>query len=114
MKLFFFLFFVLGLISALIVANVGTGNQLKSFTLGEISVFINVLLLSLGWRMIFQKKFIALAIGVIVFKYAILGIFVYQVIKIWNLSAKFFCLGFSILLPVVLVYGFLKSRFDKN
>lgn len=64
--------------------------------------------------MIFQKKLVALAVSVIVFKYAILGILIFVAIKRWQLSAAWFAAGFGIIFPSVLVFALVKSRLDRK
>ncbi|MNS76869.1 hypothetical protein D3C72_1104270 [compost metagenome] len=61
--------------------------------------------MALGYGLIFKKKLIALAIGIIVFKYAILGIIIFQLVKQPWLSSLWFCLGIATFGVSALVYA---------
>lgn len=49
--------------------------------------------MGVGYGLIFKKKLIALAIGIIVFKYAILGIIIFTLAKLKWFDSLWFALG---------------------
>lgn len=112
MKAFFVVFLVLSFFSIITVTYCFAYKVATSYSLGVGLSFINILLLYWAWKMIFQKKLIALAVSVIVFKYAILGVIIYYSIRSGNFSAQWMTVGFSILLPSVLGYAFIKTRLE--
>lgn len=63
---------------------------------------------SLIWAMgsIFIKKSIALAVGVIVFKWSIIGALIYLTMKSGYFSAVFFVLGLSVSVLSILLVAF--------
>lgn len=61
--------------------------------------------MGLAWGFIFQKKLIALSIGIIVFKYAILGIIIFTLVKQPWFDTLWFSLGIASLILSALVYG---------
>lgn len=62
------------------------------------------------WSLIFRKKFIALSVGVIVFKYAILGVMVYfAILKGW-VSPLAFSLGIGMIAPAALIYAMIEKK----
>jgi len=61
--------------------------------------------MGLGYGLIFKKKLVALAIGIIVFKYAILGIIIFQLVKQPWLSSLWFCLGIATFAITAMVYA---------
>lgn len=73
-------------------------------------MFGNFLMISILWRIIFKKKSIALAVLIIIFKYLILGII------LWNLSSWIMIdpigliIGFSSLLIAILTVTLLKKK----
>ena len=71
---------------------------------------INVALMVFCWGLIFRKKFIALSVGVIVFKYAILGVMIYfAILKGW-LSPLAFSLGIGTVVPAALIYAMIVKK----
>lgn len=74
-----------------------------SVALGGGTMGVNVLALSLMWRLIFSKKSIALAVLVIIFKYLILALILWSLASIKWLSPIGFSIGLAALLFGVLV-----------
>ena len=71
---------------------------------------INVALMVFCWSLIFRKKFIALSIGVIVFKYAILGVMIYfAILKGW-VSPLAFSLGIGMVVPAALIFAMTSKK----
>ncbi|MCB0412573.1 MAG: hypothetical protein KDD22_08615, partial [Bdellovibrionales bacterium] len=58
----------------------GTPHHFVSLIAGCSMMGINLALVIWTWSKIFRKKSIALASSVIVFKYAILGVFIYLIV----------------------------------
>ena len=70
-----------------------------SFFSGGLFFAVDLMILGLSWAFIFSKKFIALAVGVSVFKFTILGIILYRLIVGGGLNALLFgagCAAFAI------------------
>jgi hypothetical protein len=80
-------------------------QQLISFLIGSFLILLDVALMGLGYGLIFKKKLVALAIGIIVFKYAILGIIIFQLVKQPWLSSLWFCLGIATFAITAMVYA---------
>lgn len=64
-----------------------------SFISGSLVIFLSFFLAGIAWVLIFNKKLVALAIGIIVFKYAILGIIIYTLVKLSWLDPLWFSIG---------------------
>lgn len=71
---------------------------------------VNVGLMVLCWTLILRKKFIALSIGVIVFKYAILGMMVYYAIHKEWVTPLAFSLGIGMVVPAALIYFVMQKK----
>jgi len=80
-------------------------HQAYSFASGSILILLSFFLMGLAWGFIFQKKLIALSIGIIVFKYAILGIIIFTLVKQSWFDTLWFSLGVASLILSALVYG---------
>ncbi|MNJ91061.1 hypothetical protein D3C87_87050 [compost metagenome] len=85
-----------------------TTHQLISFSVGSGAILLNFLLLGAGWGLIFRKKLIALSVGIIVFKYAILGIIIFQIAKQPWLQPLWFCLGIASFVITALIYSLIE------
>lgn len=75
-----------------------------SFLVGGLLIFVNFVFLSSGWSLIFKKKLIALAVLLIVIKYAILGIIIYHAVRDSWVEPVWFALGISSFVATILVY----------
>src|SRR5690606_27943129 len=76
---------------------------------GALLMGLNLLALIWAWDRIFIKKSIALATGVIVLKYAFLGVLVYlTVVQQWA-DVLGFIIGLSTVLPTVLALSLKKD-----
>lgn len=75
---------------------------------------MNLILLTVGWAMLLRKKFVALAVTVIVIKYAILGIIIYQLMLQPWLSPVFFLVGVSSLLATIVISSSLNEMRRKH
>ena len=69
---------------------------------GCLLIGLNLLALTWSWRRIFLKKTIALAVGVIVIKYAILGLSIYALVLQKRVDMMGFLIGLGSLIPTIL------------
>ncbi len=76
-----------------------------SFASGAGLSFLNLAALSVTWSLILAKKLIALALGVIVFKFAILGWILYEVVRSKYLLIGWFALGMGLVVVSALIAG---------
>lgn len=76
-----------------------------SFMIGSFVILMSVFLLRLGYGLIFQKKLIALAIVIIVFKYAILGIIIFTLAKLTWFNPLWFSLGVASFILSAILYA---------
>lgn len=77
------------------LAWLSTTHNAISFGLGSGLILLDFVLFWFASKLIFAKKLVALAIGIIVFKYAILGIIVFKLFKLPWLNILWFCLGIA-------------------
>lgn len=75
-----------------------------SFGIGGVAVGFNFLMLGTAWSLIFQKKLIALAISLIVFKYAILGLIIYQLGQALKVDLLWFAMGIASFIVSAVTY----------
>ncbi len=81
-----------------------------SFLIGAVLILVNAFLLWFAWKLIFTQKFVALSIGVIVFKYAILGIFIFKIIKEPWLDLLWFSMGIATFIAPAVAYAVVEAR----
>lgn len=87
----------------------GQNNFVLSYLVGSLLMVTNFLLLYWLWRILLFKKVIALALVLIVFKYAILGFLIYKTLtSAWN-NPLAFSLGLLTLVPAVVSLIFVKK-----
>lgn len=89
-------------------------HQTISIVLGGSLMGLNTILLLWSWSQVFAKKSIALAVGVIVFKYALLGVFIYQALVSNWINPLGFLIGILTLLPSVLIVGLVFGTAEKK
>ncbi len=99
----------ISLLGYLLLLNYTTQAAI-SFAAGSALVGINFLILGIAWSLIFQKKLIALAVPLIIFKYAILGLIIYQVIQSSSIDLLWFCLGIGSFVISALIFVVWRSR----
>lgn len=85
-------------------------NCALSFLFGAGLIHLSYLALALSWSLIFQKKLIALAVILIIFKYAILGVILFQVVKLQWLDFLWFCLGIASFITAAITYAVIAAR----
>lgn len=64
-----------------------------SFISGALVILLSFWMFGVAWSLIFGKKLVALAIVIIVFKYAILGIIIYKLVGLPWFDTLWFALG---------------------
>lgn len=84
---------LISVLGSLLIAIFIAPHQGYSFLAGSLVIFISFLMLGVGFSLIFHKKLIALAIGIIVFKYAILGIIIFTIVKLPWFTPLWFAMG---------------------
>lgn len=96
---------VAGLVFTVIVWLVFDKLSALSFAAGAGTSWLNLLGLSIAWPRILAKKQVALAISVIVFKFAILGWILFAVVQGNTLSVPWFSVGLGLVILSVVVVG---------
>lgn len=105
------LFTILG---TLLLAYFAAMPHALSYAAGSGLILLSVVLLRLGWGLIFSKKMIALAIGIIVFKYAILGIIIYTLVHLKWFTPLWFAFGVASFALSALVYAIREGLKEGN
>lgn len=103
---------VFGIIGIRLAAT--TSGDEKSFILGASLSFLNFILLILLWKLVFQKKNIALMFLTIVSKYAILAVFIVYAFSIDWLDKKIFVGGVLTNPLAILIYGIIFGFLPHN
>ena len=83
----------------------GAAQQAASFMMGAALVLANIALLTWAWDRILQKKQIALATSIIVFKYGILAVILYKILQHPTTNIVWFSVGLSSLLVTAFIGG---------
>ncbi|AHZ85669.1 hypothetical protein AB1A81_00040 [Bdellovibrio bacteriovorus] len=76
-----------------------------SFISGALVILVSFFLMGWAWGLIFSKKLVALAIGIIVFKYAILGIIIFKLVDQTWFDTLWFALGVASFILSALGYA---------
>jgi len=93
------------LLIGLLTALVPNARQCAlSFSLGAGLMTLNIGFLAWAWSNILQKKLIALSVSLIVLKYALLGIVIYQILLDGNTQPGWFSVGLGSLLVSISLY----------
>lgn len=101
------------LISQLLVAALGyiallffaAPNHANSYAWGSLTILISFTLMGLGFGLVFRKKLVALGISLIVFKYAILGIIIFTLVKLDWFSSIAFAVGVASFIVSAIYYA---------
>ncbi len=113
MKYLIFIQIAVLLIFSIILGQLDCWQDGFAFFLGGTIVLVNLLLHVFVWGQMIRKKLVALAMFVIVFKYAILGTIIYEVLKLpWmtSRSTLWFCLGVSSLMISAVIFALRKEE----
>jgi hypothetical protein len=96
----FFLLFhaAVGIVMTVVLWLWSDAANAVGFAAGAGLSLVNNGLLVFTWARIFEKKLVALSIGVIVFKFAILGWIIYEVVTQRLLPVGWFAAGLSLVL----------------
>jgi hypothetical protein len=105
MKWFIYCLCGLLIFGFLLLAVTDTLHNALSYAVGVGIVLFNVITLFFVWSRFLRKKFIALALGIIVFKYAILGLIIYRLLHTSWLSPIWFCVGLGSLMLGSLIFA---------
>lgn len=89
-------------------------QQAASFATGSLAIAISFGMMAIGYAMIFQKKMIALAVGIIVFKYAILGIIIFTLVTLAWFDPLWFSLGVASLVISAMAYALREALREGN
>ncbi|MFK8137383.1 MAG: hypothetical protein AB8E15_03390 [Bdellovibrionales bacterium] len=111
---FFKIHIVLSIVIGAILSFVKPGTSLISFSAGTMFMLLNVALLIVTLSGMLNKNSVALPIGVIVFKYAILGIFIFMVVEYELLEIADFMIGIGVLLVSAVVFALVYNRLQSN
>ena len=90
---------------AALVATLSNTADGLSYGAGAGTVFLNFIFLSAGWGLIFRKKWVAVAIAIIVIKYAILGALLYYLMQQPWLNLTWFAVGVASFVGTALIYA---------
>ncbi|MBK9324675.1 MAG: hypothetical protein IPM97_17305 [Bdellovibrionaceae bacterium] len=92
----------------------GPRHSAESFFSGGLLIAINFIFLGFAWNLVFRKKLVALSVLIIVFKYAILGVIIYQLVKQTWLLPFWFAAGVASMMIASLIFattaGFFKEE----
>ncbi len=102
--------FLLGAAGTVILAYGAGEVAAKGFALGAGVSWFNLLSLVLTWPWILAKKLVALSVGVIVLKFAILGSIVYVTVFSRAVDLGWFAAGLTTVVVSVVVTAFVVSR----
>ena len=98
MKMVFLAQFILLLAGTSVLALLVGWREASSYGSGAVMMGLNLGILAWLWGRIVKKKQIALALVVIVFKYAILGLILYKILSSPWLEPIWFCVGIGTLM----------------
>lgn len=99
---------VISIGGALLISLFDTRQNGWSYLYGSGIVLINLLLHLFVWSRMIHKKLIALALSVIVFKYAILGTIIYKILRLPWMDSRgtlWFCIGVSSLMFSAVIFA---------
>ncbi|MEN0058794.1 MAG: hypothetical protein AAGB31_08160 [Bdellovibrio sp.] len=104
---------LISLFGALALGFIYSPQHAFSFLSGSLLILLSFFLMAMGFGWIFQKKLIALSIGIIVFKYAILGIIIFTLVKLAWFNPLWFALGVASFILSAGIYA-LKEGFREG
>jgi hypothetical protein len=71
---------ILCILGTALLIKYAAARQAYSYFSGSALLFSSFLFYSIGWSLIFKKKLVALAVVIIVFKYAIFAIIIFSIV----------------------------------
>lgn len=105
MKLMFSVQTALLIAGAALLWIFSTPQNTASYAAGSAVVLLNFVFLSTGWSLIFRKKWVAVAVAIIVIKYAILGVLLYSLIHQPWLDLLWFAVGVASFVGTALIFA---------
>lgn len=109
MKLFLLLQFLLCILGGGLIYLFNGSDGAASYLSGSFLIFLNVVSLATAWSLISRKKLVAVSVSIIVFKYAILGVIIYRLLKMPWLNPVWMSVGLSSLMVTTLLFGLLQG-----
>lgn len=91
-----------------------TTRNIISFVAGFVFMLLNVVLLKWAWKRILWKKSIALAVGAIVFKYALFGFLLFGLIYSQKVNAAYFLVGVTVMVFVTIIRSIKQTKEDNG
>lgn len=91
-----------------------TTRNIVSFVAGFLFMLVNVVLLKWAWKRILWKKSIALAVGAIVFKYALFGFLLFGLIYSQKVNAGYFLAGVTLMVLVTVIKSTKQTKEDNG
>jgi hypothetical protein len=107
------LHFLVSLAVSLAIFIFDTKQDALSYAVGSILMSTNLAILWFVWARIIQKKLIALAVSVIVFKYAIFGFIIYVILKQDSVHPLWFSAGIGSLMVTALLIALFPEKEEK-
>jgi hypothetical protein len=102
------------LIGSFIMWLCGANQGIGSYITGALVVAGNFIFLGSSMNLVFRKKLIALPVLIIVFKYAILGIILYHLVKQSWMQPFWFAIGVASMMGGSLIYGLTLGFFKEE
>lgn len=96
---------LISILGGLLLNILTASQQAYSFVVGSLVILISFVMFGVGYGLIFKKKLIALAIAIIVFKYAILGIIIFKIVKLPWFTPLWFAMGVASFILSAIVYA---------
>lgn len=94
---------------SIVLGSVYGIQQSASFATGSLAIALSFSMMAIGYGLIFKKKMIALAVGIIVIKYAILGIIIFTLVKLAWFNPLWFSMGVASFVLSAIVYALKES-----
>lgn len=97
-------------LTALIYFKTNDQNLVFNFIMGFMFASLVVASLSIVLKGILYKKSVALPLGVIVFKYAFIGILIHMLSSVGLINNVYLIAGVGVLMPSSIMFGYLYTR----
>jgi hypothetical protein len=102
------------ILGSLFLQYFNASNHALSYFCGSGMLLLSIFLMGIGWGLIFQKKLIALAVSVIVFKYAILGIIIFTIVGLPWFNPLWFAIGVASFVMSAIIYAIAETLKEGN
>lgn len=97
-------------LGGLLLGWLSGSQQSASFATGSLAIGLSFSMMAIGYGLIFRKKMIALAVGIIVIKYAILGIIIFTLVKLSWFDPLWFSMGVASLILSAIAYALKEAK----